>query len=495
MTDEAQPLTAEAGAPDPAAIFGRAVAMMKAGRLAEALADYQMVLALVPNHLPSLNNRGIVLDLMGRHAEAVASFDQALAIAPTDPLPLNNRGEALQKLLRGEESLASYDAAIAASPGFAEAHANRGHLLAQLGRTPEAIQALEHAISLDPAKPLFYQHLAPLRRFEPDDPDLERMLALSGRAGGLSVDGRIQLGFALAKALADIGEHARAFGHLEAANRLKRSTFHYDERAMLAALERTGELLGKPVQAGVTGVEHQTPGPILIVGMPRSGSTLVEQILAGHPKVFAAGESSALDDALAEALRGHAPFPDGAAGLTPDAVRSLGADYLRRLGARAPDGARIVDKALSNFRYLSLIHAAVPNARFIHVRRDPLDACMSCYRLLFGGAQPYAYDLGELGRYYRAIERLMARWRELLPGDVLLELQYEALVADPEAQVRRLLDHCGLVWDARCLQFHEARRQVRTSSASQVRRPLNAGAVGASRAWLPYIAPLLEALG
>ena len=120
---------------------------------------------------------------------------------------------------------------------------------------------------------------------------------------------------------------------------------------------------------------------------------------------------------------------------------------------------------------------------------------MSCYRLLFGGAQPYAYDLGELGRYHRAVERLMARWRAILPGELLLELQYEALIRDPEGQVRRLLDHCGLAWDPRCLQFHETRRQVRTSSASQVRRPLHAGAVGASQAWRPYIAPLLEALG
>ena len=496
VTDEAQPLTAEAGVADPAAVFGRAVAMMKAGRLAEALAGYEAVLAAIPHHVPSLNNRGIVLDRLGRHADAVASYDQALAIAPSDPLALNNRGEALQKLMRGEDSLASYDAAIVASPDFAEAHGNRGHLLAQLGRTEEAVQALERAIALNPARPKFYQHLAPLRRFGPDDPDLARMRALSARAGGLSLEERIELGFALAKAMADAGEHAPAFEQLSAANRLKRSTFLYDEAADLAALERAGDLFGEDFQARMTGAGDPAPAPVLIVGMPRSGSTLVEQILASHPEVFAAGETSALDDAVAAAMRrdGLRPFPDGAARLLPEGAREIAAAYLHRLGERAPQGARLVDKTLSNVRYLGLIHAALPNARIVHVRRDPVDTCMSCYRLLFGGEVPFAYDLGELGRQYRAVDRLMARWRDLLPSQTMLQLDYEALVADPEIQVRRLLDHCGLAWDARCLEFHETRRQVRTSSASQVRRPLHAGAIGASEAWRPYVGALLDAL-
>jgi tetratricopeptide (TPR) repeat protein len=495
--DEAHPLTSKAAPQDPAEIFGRAVAMMKAGRLAEALAGYEAVLTLVPGHLPSLNNRGIVLDRLGRHTEALASFDQALAIAPADPLALNNRGEALQKLMRGEESLASYDAAIAAAPDFAEAHANRGHLLAQLGRTEEAIQALEQAIGLDPGKPRFYQHLAPLRRFGPGDPDLARMQALSAGAEALSLDNRIDLGFALAKALADVGEHDRAFEQLSAANRLKRSTFSYDEAAVLASLERTGEQFGEGFQAQMKGAGDPGPAPILIVGMPRSGSTLVEQILASHPKVFGAGESPALQDVVAEALQSddRRPYPDGVAQLSPEALAGIASDYLRRLGDRASPGLRLVDKALSNFRYLGLVHAALPNARFIRIRRNPVDACMSCYRLLFGGNQPFAYDLGELGRYHRALDRLMDRWRDLLPPGVLLELEYEALVSDSEPQVRRLLDHCGLDWDERCLSFHETDRQVRTSSASQVRQPLNAGAIGASEVWRPYIARLLEALG
>ena len=489
-------MTGDAPVRDAAARFAQAVALMNAGQLAEALAGYDAVLALVPAHIPSLNNRGIVLDRLGRHAEAVLSFEAALSIDPKDPLALNNRGEALQKLMRGQEALASYEEAIAAAPGFAEAHGNRGYLLSQLGRTDEAIEALERAIALKPETPKFYQHLAPLRRFEAGDPAIGRMQALLDRSGGLTQEGRIELGFALAKALADIGEHARAFDRLSTANQLKRSTFRYDEVSAFGALERTGELFGESFLHRMKGAGDPGPSPILIVGMPRSGSTLVEQILASHPGVFGAGERPDLDDAVAEVLQLHGlgPYPAGAETLSPEAVGALGAAYLRRLGAEAREGARVVDKTLSNFRYLGLLHAALPNARIVHIRRDPVDTCMSCYSRLFGGEQPFAYDLGELGRYHRAVDRLMARWRELLPEEVLLEFDYEALVAAPEAQVRRLLDHCGLDWDPRCLQFHQTQRQVRTSSASQVRRPLYAGAIGASEAWRPYIAALFDAL-
>ena len=488
-------MTGDAPDRDAAARFAQAVAMMKVGQLAEALAGYDAVLALVPAHVPSLNNRGIVLDRLGRHAEAVLSFEEALALDPKSPLALSNRGEALQKLMRADEALASYDAAIALAPEFAEAHGNRGYLLTQLGRTDEAIEALGRAIELEPTYPRFYQHLAPLRRFAPGDPLIAQMQRLSGRPD-LSAEDRIELGFALAKALADTGAHEPAFDELSRANRLKRSTIPYDEAAMLGELERTGRLFGEDFLARTAGAGDPDRAPILIVGMPRSGSTLVEQILASHPKVFAAGEYAGLDEAIAEALRrGRAdPFPEGAAQLSPDAIGGLGRDYAQRLRALSPGAERIVDKTLSNFRYLGLVHAALPGARFIHVRRDPVDACMSCYGRLFGGGQPFAYDLRELGRYWRALDRLTQRWRELLPAGVLLEVGYEALIAEPEPQIRRLLEHCGLQWDPRCLDFHRTDRQVRTSSASQVRRPIYKGAVGASRAYLPYLGPLLETL-
>ena len=481
---------------DLAAVFDRANAMRRQGRWPEALAGYEAVLAQAPDHIPSLNNHGLVLARLGRHSEAVASYDAALAQAPSDPVALNNRGESLQKLMRPDEALASYDRAIAAAPAFAEAHGNRGYLLSQLGRTEEAIAALERAIALAPATPRFYHHLAPLRRFASGDPILARMQGLAAGPEALSPDGRIELGFALAKALADAGQSDRAFEELSRANRLKRSTIRYDEAAVLAELERIGELFGAPFQARMAGAGDPGPAPILIVGMPRSGSTLVEQILASHPAVGALGERSDLDEAVAQslALAGVGPFPEGAAELSPDDVRALGADYLQRLVAAAPGGRRPVDKTLSNARYLGLVQAALPSARFIHMQRDPVDVCMSCYGRLFGGEVAFAYDLGELGRYHRALDRLMRRWREVLAPGVLLELSYEALIAEPETEVRRLFEHCGLDWHEGWRSFHRSGRQVRTSSASQVSRPLYADAIGASRAYGRHLAPLLEAL-
>ncbi|HEX4095484.1 MAG TPA: sulfotransferase, partial [Caulobacteraceae bacterium] len=313
----------------------------------------------------------------------------------------------------------------------------------------------------------------------------------------LSPEARIELGFALGKALADIGDHEASFEQLSDANRRMRSTFRYDEAAALGELEHIGTLFGADFQARMAGAGFSDPAPVLIVGVPRSGSTLVEQILASHPKAFAAGERPDLELAIGDELQraGLAASPDGAAQLPPERVRAIGEAYARRLHALAPGAERIVDKTLSNLRFLGLVHAALPQARMVHVRRNAVDVCMSCYSRLFGGDQPFAYDLGELGRYHVAVDRLMRRWRDVLPDGALLELEYEALIADPEGQARRLLKHCGLDWDPGCLEFHRTDRQVRTSSAAQVRRPLYSAAVGASRVYERHLGPLFEALG
>ncbi|HEX4096408.1 MAG TPA: tetratricopeptide repeat protein, partial [Caulobacteraceae bacterium] len=488
-------MTADTDAKTLASQFDGATAAMKAGRWPEALAGYGEVLQLQPGHIPSLNNRGIVLSRLGRIAEALASFEAALAINPSDPIALNNSGEELQKLMRPHEALASYDAAIALEPQFAAAHGNRGYLLSQMGRTDESVQALERAIALQPGNPRFYHHLAPLRRFAPGDPILAQMQRLG--AGALSPEARIELGFALGKALADIGEHEASFEQLSDANRRMRSSFRYDEAAALSELEHIGTLFGADFQARMAGAGLSDPAPVLIVGMPRSGSTLVEQILASHPKAFAAGERPDLELVIGDELQraGLAASPDGAAQLPPASIRAIGQAYARRLHALAPAADRIVDKTLSNLRFLGLVHAALPQASMVHVRRGAVDVCVSCYSRLFGGDQPFAYDLGELGRYHVAVDRLMRRWRDVLPAGVLLELEYEALIADPEGQALRLLEHCGLDWDPGCLEFHRTDRQVRTSSAAQVRRPLYSAAVGASRVYERHLGPLFEALG
>jgi hypothetical protein len=236
---------------------------------------------------------------------------------------------------------------------------------------------------------------------------------------------------------------------------------------------------------------------VFVVGMPRSGTTLVEQILASHPAVFGAGELELMPRAVAGLRAAHpeAAFPDLAAMLDDADLRALGARYLAGLDRIAPpEAARVTDKLPLNFVHVGLIHLALPGARLVHVRRDPLDTCVSCYSKLFAGNQPFAYDLGELGRYYRAYTSVMAHWRRVLPPGVLLELDYEAVVADLERAARRLVAHCGLGWDDACLAFHRTERPIRTASALQVRRPLYTEAIGRAAAYAPWLAPLIAAL-
>ncbi len=434
---------------------------------------------------------------MGRAEEALASFETALQLEPGNPIALTNRGLAQQALMRTDEALASYDAAIAAAPGLAEAHGNRGILLNQLGRKDDAIRALERAVRLAPDQARLHHHLAITKRFRAGDPHIPAMRRLASRAAALPIEAQVELRFALAKALDDTGDQAGAFEQLSLANGLKRRTFQYDEAAVLGELDRIAAVFDQSFFRRTKGHGDPDPAPVLIVGMPRSGSTLIEQILATHPKVFGAGEPPDLDALVRAGLNAGdgEGFLEAAAGWPVQALRSLGTEYAARLHAMAPGAARVVDKTLVNLRLVGLVHAALPNARIIHARRDPMDACVSCYSRLFGERQPFAYDLGELGRYALACERLMRHWRELLPPDVLLEVQYEALVADPEAQVRRMLAHCGLDWEPRCLEFHRTERRVRTWSAGQVREPLYQTSVGAWRRFAPWLGSLQDALG
>jgi hypothetical protein len=301
----------------------------------------------------------------------------------------------------------------------------------------------------------------------------------------------------MGKAYGDIGAHERAFLSLLIGNALKRLRTRYDEAATIGILRRMQAAFDPKQMKRGAGLGDPSAAPVFIVGMPRSGTTLAEQILASHPNVFGAGEINDFQKAIL-ALGGDAAgalgSPEVASLLSPDELQRIGAGYVARLGAMAPEATRIVNKTPENFRFLGLIHRALPNARIIHTRRDPVDTCLSCFSKLFFENLPFAYDLGELGRYYRAYDALMAHWRALLPQETLLEVQYEEVVDDLEGQARRIVAHCGLEWDPRCLDFHETERPVRTASVAQVRQPIYASAVGRWRPYEPFLGPLLSEL-
>ncbi len=464
------------------------------GRMDEALASYGAAIAAQPAFVEALCNRGFLEWTLGRPADAVASYDKALAIEPGMVEAWNVRAIALTSLNRPLDALESYDAALALDPNFADALGNKGMLLTELGLLDQAREALERAIDLEPMRVRAYYNLTLCRKMAAGEPRVLAMEALARDEDAYSVDDRIYLHYALAKAYADSGERERSFEQLTLGAALKRGQIVYDEAATIGGLEQAGAAYpARRLRAGAGG-GHPSAAAIFIVGMPRSGSTLVEQILASHPAVFATGES----DLLVRTVAGLDPEARSLL-IDPDApasevFRQVGAAYSQTMALVAPDAARVTDKALENFRDLGLVHLALPNARILHTRRDPIDTCLSCFQKLFGGDLPYSYDLGELGRYYRAYEALMAHWRAALPAGVMLEVDYEDTTADLEGAARRIIAHCGLAWDDRCLDFHRTDRWVHTASAAQVREPVYRSSVGKWRAYEPWLGPLIAAL-
>jgi hypothetical protein len=301
----------------------------------------------------------------------------------------------------------------------------------------------------------------------------------------------------MGKALGDLGQYRDGFRHLLKGNALKRRSFDYDEPQRLAMFENVRTTFSRDFMTARAGGGDPSWSPIFIVGMPRSGTTLLEQVLASHSKVFGAGELETFKEALAECVESHKivpAYPVLAEALSQDQIRQLGETYTTRVRARAP-AMRIVDKMPLNFVFVGLIHLALPNARFINMRRDPLDTCVSCFSLLFTGSQPFAYDLAELGRYYRGYERVMEHWHEVLPPGVMIDVHYEDLVDDIEGGARRVLRHCDLDWEDSCRDFHDTKRAVRTASLMQVREPVYRRSIGAWRRYAEFLQPLGDALG
>jgi tetratricopeptide (TPR) repeat protein len=476
--------------------FGNVLASLK--RHAAAAARYRMAIDIKADYFEAHSNLGNALAALDRHDEALGCYEQALVANPDFAEAYCNLGNSLATLDRHDEAVACYRKALAISPDMAEAHASFGSELRTLGHLEEARQALEKAVALAPLRADFHRSLTESKRFVADDPQLGAMEALAADMGSLSEDDRIALHFALGKAYADFGERDKAFRHLLDGNALKRRQVQYDEAGSFARFERLKAVFTADLIRQKRGLGDPSEVPIFVVGMPRSGTTLVEQVLASHPKVFGAGELQHMWNVVAKLERaesGGTPFPQVVTSMGAGEFREVAAAYLSALPPAVAPVERITDKMPGNFMMAGLIHLAMPKARIIHVRRNPVDTCLSCFSKLFAGDVGFCYDLAELGRYYRAYDDLMAHWRRVLPEAVMLEVQYEELVADFAPQARRLLDHCGLDWDERCVAFHETRRAVRTASATQVRQPIYRSAIGRWRAYERWLGPLLGALG
>ncbi len=514
-----------------AALQHLAIIHANRGEFAEAERLFRTALALEPNNAEVHNNLGRVLMALNQHGRAAASFRQALALRPEMVeadfnlgalhLKLGQRESGISHLRRalarrpdfsealcllagalneqgqGKEALTLLEGAIASRPRAAALHHALGRIRAELGDFEQARANFETAIDLSPGWGTPYYDLSLIHRFAADDPRLAVMERLLRNPAQLSLDGRIGLHLALHKSYADAGQYAAAFSHLLNANSVRRGAVQYDESAWMGRNRAMRRVFDAKFLAARAGQGHGARLPVFVLGFPRSGTTLVEQILASHPDVHGGGELPYIGEMIERVAKSGASgagYPQCFIDAEAATFAGLGAAYEDRLRQLAPAALRIVDKMPINYLHMGLIHLILPGAKIIHVGRDAMDTCLSCFENDFGERQAYSYDLGELGRCYAGYREMMEHWRLVLPAGTMLEVAYEDVVRDLEAQARRLVQYCELPWDDRCLRFHEAGRAVFTQSQAQVRRPLYSSSVGRWRMYERQLEPLALAL-
>jgi len=472
-----------------------ALVLLALDRASDALQEIREAARQSPRSLPVLVTLGNILAETGRVDDAVACFERVLAEKP-DLAPVHaNLGSVLRQAGRLDEAIERYEQAIGLAPDYAEAHYGLGVTLANRGKRDMAGACLRKALEVDPGCSKAWQSLANLGKGGVDDDGLatiEDELARDDR----SREQRMHLGFAAGKLREDRGEHDEAFKHFLRANELHREALHYDPEADRRVFDNIRASFDRAFFDRWAGAGSDDSTPIFIVGMPRSGTTLVEQILASHGDVYGAGELSALQTAIASRL-GMQRGVDCTAALgtaTAEDFEAIADHYLAAIRQLDGKSLRITDKLPMNFLNLGMIAVLFPKATIVHCTRDPRDTCFSIFKHSFTArGHGYAYDLEVLGRFYVRYRELMDHWRNVLPVHPH-EVVYEDVVADQEAETRALLEACGLPWDPACLAFHETQRPVATISADQVRRPIYRDSVAAWRRHEAGLAPLLQIL-
>lgn len=482
-----------------AAIRMLAETAARLGRNEDAEALLSRCLELAPGFVEARHNHATVLYRLGRAEEALAELDRLLAINPRHAGYRNLKAAALGRIGDYAGAIALYEEVLAAHPDQPKAWMSYGHSLKTVGRQADCVAAYRRAIALTPQLGEAWWSLANLKTVRFSEEDVAAMRAQLARTD-IGEEDRFHLDYALGKALEDAGDPAAAFEHYARGASLRRAGLDYDADHTTAHANRSMAFFTPAFFAQRAGWGCHAPDPIFIVGLPRAGSTLIEQILASHSAVEGTME---LPDiiSIARRLGGRrrrseaSTYPEMLEGLDPDQVRALGEEYLERTRVQRKTGRPLfIDKMPNNFAHIGLIRLILPNAKIIDARRHPLACCFSGFKQHFARGQGFSYDLTDLGRYYADYVRLMDHFDAALPSAVHRVI-YERMVADPEAQVRALLDHCGLPFEPAVMKFHENDRAVRTASSEQVRRPIFTEGLDQWRAFEPWLDPLKAALG
>ena len=456
------------------------------------------VLELAPDYHAARYEYAVVLLKRHKHVQALAQVDRLLKTDPNNPVYRTMRATVCAGFGDIERALPLYRELVAEQPNSGELHLSIAHVLKTAGRAREAIESYRAATTVRANYGEAYWSLANMKTYRFTDPELARMRA-DEAAPTIRLDDRYHLCFSLGKALEDRAQFAEAFEYYSRGNALKKSECRYrpeftERNARLQAQVCTAEFF-----AARRGYGSDSSAPIFVVGLPRSGSTLVEQILASHTQVEGTMELAEVPRQVQE-LEGREPemgnprYPAVLADLTAEDCRRMGERYLADSRAYRTGQPRFIDKMPNNFRHLGLIHLMLPNAKVIDARREPMACCFSNYKQLFASGQQFTYSLEDIARYYRSYVELMAHWDKVLPGKVL-RVQHEDLVDDLETHVRRILEFCGLEFEPACVEYHKTQRRIHTASSEQVRQPIYRDGLEQWRNFGAWLGPLDAALG
>jgi len=495
--------------------FNQAYQHQQAGQLQQAEFLYNQILQVQPQFhaawfqlgliAVSVNKMDIAAQMVSKAAECQPvefTYHRALCEIYRRLKKLDkavNHGKQATKLSDDADSFYNYglaQKAVELNPKHSEAQHNLGAIYNQRGQIDEAKECYVAAINSNPNFTYAHHSLSTLKKYTEDDPHLEILENLVSQVPQMSHEMQTKFWFALGKARSDVKEYEESFAAYAVGNKLSRQTFSYDVHDTRQAItEIVSGFNSNFSNKNISGYDDETP--IFILGMPRSGSTLIEQILDSHSQVHGAGELSDLSEIIDDVtqLEKGASYIDWLKRADDETLYSVGQLYLERLRKLNSDALRIVDKMPGNFFYVGLIHKILPKAKIIHSMRDPMDICISNYTRLFKNTMPFAYDLKELGQYCRLCDDMMQSWKEVLPSDFIFDAQYEDIVDTLEVKAKELINFCGLEWEPSCLDFHKNKRIVKTASQDQVNKPIYNTSVQRWKKYEDYIQPLIDGYG
>lgn len=459
---------------------------------------YKKALSLKPGYPEAMLGLARIDKEQDRIDDALLKTKQAIDLDPKKGEGYSLLGDIYLKQAQHKLCEQAYRRALSIDENLLAAHLGLGQLQMELGELEAAEATFNHSMTINPDEVAPYVFMAQARKVKPEDPVLLRLEAEAQKMADLPDTKAMSLQFALGKSYDDIREYDKSFPYIMEACRIKRSRINYSADRHDMNCKNIREFFTKDNISRLSGGAVPSDLPIFVLGMPRSGTTLVETIIASHSDVYGAGELHDILRIVNQPKLGvkSEGYPISMQGLTAEDVKEMGERYLDKLRQHDLKAARITDKMPANFLALGLIHLMLPQAKIVHIMRNPADICLSNFTKNFNSnSQPHSYDLVELARYYVNYAKIMEHWRQVLPEGSFYEVQYEELVAEPEVQTRKLIEYCGLPWEDACLTPHKTERSVKTASVTQVRQPVYTSSIERWRRYEKYLQPMLDALG